>query len=228
MAYSIEEILHYGREWSFHKTSPNGRWRSWEHCYTVFSSCKGVELSDADYDFLALHLGFYLASWGMYRGSCFVLHRDYKIHIPAVKAIMNPDYHCLWDIKCADYLAEPNNLTQLMAVSYDLMQHYDPIRDEVSVALGKEEPESDLSQTLITKILMGTMGCVPAYDTLFVKGRRGVIRERSYSRESITALSKLWVRHEVEFEALRAEVSSPGLLYPQMKVIDMCFNSRGQ
>ena len=227
MSYNIEEIIQYGRDWSFHKGSPNGRWKSWEHCYTVFLLHKGNKLSDGDANYLALNLGFYLASWRMYRGSSFILSRDYKIHIPAVKALMNPEYLRLWDIKCADYLTDNNGLGQLMSVSYDLLDIYSQIRDEVAVESGKAEPSAELSQTLITKILMGVMGCVPAYDTYFIKGRQGVIQERSYSRESINALSKLWVNHETAFEMLRADVSSPGLLYLQMKVIDMCFNSRG-
>ncbi len=40
-------------------------------------------------DMLALHLGFYLASWGMYRGSSFLLQKDYKVHVPIVKIIIN-------------------------------------------------------------------------------------------------------------------------------------------
>jgi hypothetical protein len=74
---------------------------------------------------------------------------------------------------------------------------------------------------------MGTMGCTPAYDTQFIEGRKNVLRERTYSRSSILALSRFWLEHEKEFENLREEVSSEGLLYPQMKVLDMCFNARG-
>ena len=230
MRYSIDEIIQCGRDWSYHKISPNGRWRSWEHCYSLFAEYKDkkMSMSDDDYDYLSLHLAFYLASWGMYRGSCFILHRDYKIHIPTIKALMKPDYNCLWDIKCSDYLDNANNILQLMHVTDNLLDIYLPIRDEVSVALGKGEPESELSQTLVTKILMGTLGRVPAFDTLFIEGRKGVIRERKYNSESIRALSRFWVKHETEFETLRLEVSSPELLYPQFKVLDMCFNRRGQ
>jgi len=52
---------------------PHGRYRSWEHCYAAFADAfdqveRGEEV---DYDHLGLHLAFYLASWGMYRGSVF-------------------------------------------------------------------------------------------------------------------------------------------------------------
>lgn len=41
-----------------------------------------------------------------------------------------------------------------------LEQYYDKIRHEVK----EQELKNQLSFTLITKILMGTLGCVPAYD----------------------------------------------------------------
>ena len=36
----------------------------------------------------------------------------------------------------------------------------------------KFSTKNNLSETLITKILMGTLGCVPAYDRYFVKGNK--------------------------------------------------------
>lgn len=38
------------------------RYRSWDICYNAFNS-------KVETDNLSLHLAFYLASWGMYRGS---------------------------------------------------------------------------------------------------------------------------------------------------------------
>lgn len=48
------------------------RYRSWEHCYRFFRRAGAAEISNQR-DHAALHLGFYLASWGMYRGSSFLL-----------------------------------------------------------------------------------------------------------------------------------------------------------
>ena len=52
------------------RANENGRSRSWEHCYRVFRDARTNPSPDCDY--LSLHLAFYLASWGMYRG--LVLH----------------------------------------------------------------------------------------------------------------------------------------------------------
>ena len=53
------------------RANENGRSRSWEHCYRVFRDARTDP--SPDYDYLSLHLAFYLASWGMYRGSSFLL-----------------------------------------------------------------------------------------------------------------------------------------------------------
>lgn len=65
------------------KADRNGRYRSWEHCYKCFHDARNN--SDPDYDYMSLQLAFYLASWGMYRGSSFLLQKDYKVHIPVVE-----------------------------------------------------------------------------------------------------------------------------------------------
>ena len=50
------------------------RYKSWEYCYQNFIEARNRELNRSDIDALSLHLAFYLASWGMYRGSSFLLH----------------------------------------------------------------------------------------------------------------------------------------------------------
>ena len=80
------------------KVDENGRYRSWEHCYSYFIKARGSQ--EIDYDYLSLQLAFYLASWGMYRGSSFLLQKDYKVHIPVVKELLNEKYDVLAGIDC--------------------------------------------------------------------------------------------------------------------------------
>ena len=56
------------------KSDENCRYRSWEYCYSHFVEVRGSK--EIDYDYLSLQLSFYLASWGMYRGSSFLLQKD--------------------------------------------------------------------------------------------------------------------------------------------------------
>lgn len=58
---------------------------SWRYCYNAFSDPSATRES------LALHLGFYLASWGMMRGSSFLREFDYTVHLPIVDILRSPD-----------------------------------------------------------------------------------------------------------------------------------------
>ena len=68
------------------KTDRHNRYDSWKHCFNTFGDL------NQENDYLALHLGFYLASWGMYRGSAALLQKSYKIHIGAVAIIKEYKY----------------------------------------------------------------------------------------------------------------------------------------
>lgn len=145
------------------KIDENGRYRSWEHCYSHFIKARGSK--EIDYDYLSLQLAFYLASWGMYRGSSFLLQKDYKVHIPVVKELLSKEYDALAGIECIEFRKECNQQL-LREINSFLGQYYDKIRREVK----GQELKNQLSFTLITKILMGTLGCVPAYDRYFIAG----------------------------------------------------------
>src|SRR5687768_10268886 len=73
-----------------------GRYRSWEHCYRFFRqfATPGVVI---DRQTAALQLAFYLASWGMYRGSSFLLQYDYTVHLAVVDRLAQPCFAPLWD-----------------------------------------------------------------------------------------------------------------------------------
>lgn len=110
------------------KVDENGRYRSWEHCYSHF--IKARRSQEIDYDYLSLQLAFYLASWGMYRGSSFLLRKDYKVHIPVVKELLSEKYDVLAGIKCVSF-REKSNQQLLLDINSFLGQYYDKIRREV-------------------------------------------------------------------------------------------------
>lgn len=164
------------------KAGENGRYRSGEHCYSYF--IKGRSSKEIDYDYLSLQLAFYLTSWGMYRGSSFLLQKDYKVHIPVVKELLSKKYDALAGIECIDFRKESNQRL-LQDIDLFLEQYYDKIRREVKA----QELKNQLSFTLITKILMGTLGCVPAYDRYFVAGiKNQKVATGSYNLKSIMQL----------------------------------------
>ena len=199
------------------RTRENGRSRSWEHCYRVFRDARTDPSPDCDY--LSLHLAFYLASWGMYRGSSFLLQKDYKVLVPIVEEILKPEYDCLFGVACAD-LRESEIQDRLENLNKYIAKHFEPIRDEVA---GREVP-TPVSPVLITKILMGTLGCVPAYDRFFVDGiKKYKVTTQEYSPKSVLKLVDFYEAHNDRLEEARRGMQCEDLTYPQMKLLDMGF-----
>ena len=203
------------------RANENGRSRSWEHCYRVFRDARTDP--SPDYDYLSLHLAFYLASWGMYRGSSFLLQKDYKVHTPIVEEILKPEYDCLFGLACTD--VRNNDIwAQLKKLSDYISDYFDPIRKEVR----GRAVASSVSPVLITKILMGTLGCVPAYDRFFQDGVATYkVTTREYSPESVRRLVDFYEEHNDRLEEARRGMRTDDLIYPQMKLLDMGFWQTG-
>ena len=199
------------------RANENGRSRSWEHCYRVFRDARTDPSPDCDY--LSLHLAFYLASWGMYRGSSFLLQKDYKVLVPIVEKILKPEYDCLFGLACTD-LRNNDVRAQLKKLYDDIAEHFWPIRNEVA----GREIASSVSPILVTKILMGTLGCVPAYDRFFQDGVATYkVTTREYSSNSVLKLVDFYEEHNDRLEEARRGMRVGDLIYPQMKLLDMGF-----
>ncbi len=199
------------------KKDENGRYRSWEHCYSNFINAR--DNKNAELDYLSLQLAFYLASWGMYRGSSFLLQKDYKIHIPVVKELLKEEYDPLAGIDCVE-LKRKENQRLLENINAFLDEYYSNIRDEVK----NIKVRNQLSSTLITKILMGTLGCVPAYDRYFISGiKKQKVASGNYNMKSIIQLVDFYEKNIVELENIRKDMKVNGMAYPQMKILDMAF-----
>ena len=81
-----------------------------------------------------------------------------------------------------------------------------------------------MSPVLITKILMGTLGCVPAYDRFFVDGiKKYKVTTQEYSLKSVRKLAEFYEAHNDRLEKARHGMQTEDLTYPQMKLLDMGF-----
>lgn len=199
------------------KQEPNSRYCSWEYCYSSFCHARGKE--DVDFDYLSLQLAFYLASWGMYRGSSFLLQKDYKIHIPVIEELLKEKYDSLSGIKCLEFRKEINQRL-LGELNEFIRDHYDAVRSSVK----KREIKNDVSYTLITKILMGTLGCVPAYDRFFISGIKSRnVATGTYSIKSVLQLADFYENNAGKLDEVQKSMMVFDLPYPQMKIIDMGF-----
>ena len=154
---------------------------------------------DPDFDYLSLQLVFYLASWGMYRGSSFLLQKDYRIHIPVVKELLNPKYDPLAGIEYVEY-----RKPVMQNLLKDINTYFESYYNEVRLQVKEAEPKNKLSDTLITKVLMGTLGCVPAYDRYFIVGLKDQkVSTGLYNMRSLLRLADFYKENQDQREAGR-------------------------
>ena len=189
---------------------PHHRYRSWEHCHRFFRA-RPRETLLADKDTAALHLAFYLASWGMLRGSTFLLQKAYTAHTGVVERLLSPEFAGLWQQEVGSGRPDEALLTTIVGLV-----------DAVEAAYAPFGPATD---TLITKVILGTIGCLPAVDRFFVDGFRKC--GYPYSRLNAEFIVRILMFCNKYVDALRTEQdrieAAGGMRYPLMKLADMYF-----
>jgi hypothetical protein len=193
---------------------PTARYTSFDYCFNHFQSqhdlgfaelgsASGMELS-------CLHLGFYLASWGMLRGSSVLLRRSIKHFAPVIDVIASADMN-VWEIDAHAYTDE--SIERLT---------------DTATHLRSALPEG-ASDILVTKIMLGVFGCVPAFDTYFKKGF-GV---STFGRKSLSRVGRFYQDNSGVIDAHRVPTLDFGSgtettrKYTRAKVIDMIFFVEG-
>jgi hypothetical protein len=157
-----------------------------------------------------LQLGFYLASWGMLRGSADLLRRSAKHLVPVIEAIVssNPS---LWEIDVNSY----------GDTAYTVIF-------EGANRIPASFPEG-ASDILVSKIMLGTYGCVPAFDTYFKKGfgvttfgPKALRKVSGFYRENASIIDSHCVA-TIDFHSGR----ETQFKYTRAKVVDMIFFVEG-
>lgn len=190
----------------------NHRYRSWEYCYKVFS--EPCDFSKERVDYLALHLAWYLGSWGMLRNS-FLQDKDYKVHVPVVEILMDSKWEALRGLSAENFI-NPSLADKIMELIDEIANCY------------QKYAGGTPTDTLLTKIVLGTIGCVPAYDRYFTYAvRKTGIASGIFGKKSLIQLGIFYLKHNDEMEALRRLCPSEIVSYPPAKVIDMCFFGYG-
>ena len=204
------------------------RVRSWESCYVFFHENKGKLLATANtvhdkaasdlWKTAGLQLGFYLASYGMFRGSTKQL------------GINNFGYERLLKNIASDLVAKKKNFDCSLS----------DLRLSVEKALTNPPfSHENPSPILITKILMGISGRSPAFDTQFGQGLSAFKKENTKypslkkMHATLTSLEdweKIAAIPEVQkkFESLSPVFLDSNKPYPTIKVLDLYFWKLGK
>ena len=205
---NIESVIEYYKS----KSKPEDRFTSFDYCYNYFRSTTDLE---KDIEKSCLVLGFYLASWGMFRGSSFLLDCSVKRFESTIKYI-NEQKKSVWSIDVDNY---EENIVNIIEI-------YNGIKDRLIL-----NRESDL--TLITKILLGVFGFIPAFDSNFCdtfrvlsKGKCGF---RKVNKKSLCFIHNFYQENKQTIDNLSAKTFTTDFLtegktiinYPKAKIIDM-------
>ena len=128
---------------------------------------------------------------------------------------MGEEWNNLWDIDFVSF-KEPACAEKVMELSTRISEIY---RDRLKVGTPTE--------TLLTKILLGTLCCVPAYDTYFKKALKLTgVATQAFSKKSLIKLGEFYSDHVTEFQELQAHCSGR-VPYPSAKIVDMSFFEYG-
>lgn len=199
---------------------PKERYSSFDYCFNYFQDFaeKGnaIELSSPlNIQMSCLHLGFYLASWGMLRGSSFLLEKSIKFYEPLIEKIAAADKR-LWKIDVDSY--SDDNITLLLEFCHSIAESF--------------ERKVKLTDTLTTKIMLGVFANVPAYDDFFRKG----FHVHSFGKRTLKVVEQFYLENKKEIDAAAAHFSTYDFYsgektprrYPKAKIIDMIGFIEGQ
>lgn len=187
---------------------PRGRDASFDYCYSYFYSFyqKGKLKDIANNENMqlsCLHLGFYLASWGMLRGSTILSKKSIKYYDELLKKISEMDKK-LWEIDVDNYSEE--NIKLLIQCKEDIKKIFD-----------------FATETLVTKIMLGVFGNIPAFDQYFIKWvgvnkvtEKSLKKIKRFYEENKDAIDSFDVK-TLDFETLK----ETKIKYTKAKLIDM-------
>jgi hypothetical protein len=152
----------------------------------------------------------------MYRGSSFLLSHAHTVHRAVIDTLAQRRFLPLWGAEFDG--ADAADLVPLtLDAAGAIRASYQPF----SSMVGSLPP----TDTLVTKVILGTLGCLPACDRYFISGFKRAGFAYSY-------LNRPFIERVVDFccknrRALRAEQARierrHQCRYPLMKLVDMHF-----
>ncbi|VVP63723.1 hypothetical protein PS907_00603 [Pseudomonas fluorescens] len=208
------------------QTSPGNeypRLKAWEFLYEYIwdeSRPRWADLiSEEQIDTTALHIGFYLANWGMFRGSSELLQNSNLDLMKAVaKKLFTGQGPELLELSMNDFAADAPNL-----------MYNQKLLDAVLGSLETLPTDVSWTATLKSKILMGVWGECPALDRFYIAACRKLLPRRPFitaaSGKGLTALAG--VVRQLNVRPMPLKTGRLKLPYPTARVMDMALFQYG-
>ena len=222
MEYKRDNIQDMIDEFQSKNKDRTERYTSFDYCFNHFKQPSEYILKDMEKSCLAI--GFYLASWGMLRGSSFLLTKSIQHYKPLVKYIASADKN-LWDIDVDNYTTD-TNIDKIITV-------YSEIKE---IIIGDDNKYAHL--TLVTKIMLGVFGMIPAFDSFFCKSFKEIFNGCGFTvvnQKSLKCISDFYIANKIDIDTASNDIftkeytsfQSTKFNYTKAKIIDMYGFTRG-
>ena len=197
------------------QTFTRTRYASFDYCFNYFQDARDAQetagLARGDQlELSCLHLGFYLASWGMMRGRGGLHGRSLQELVRVVQAIAD-EPAATWQLDVPGY--SETGIGAVLALA-------DRIRAAYTFTA---------SPVLVTKTMLGVFGCIPAFDRFFRLG----FGDAALDRATLTMISDFYTANKSALHATRIPTldfttrTDTRRCYTQAKIIDMIFFQEG-
>lgn len=197
------------------------RYYSFDHCYTYFQKhYSELEQNEEVLDSMALHLFSYLASWGMMRNE-FMIQSNYTLHKDVCEIIA----------KEMDGLYKNPSTDSLISLGKRIKNIYKD-KTFLKLTVGKngihmeKKHISRVSDTLVTKILLGTTGLVPAYDRFAKRAMKEYGISNTFNAKSLNTLEEFAKVNAAAISKIQKDNKCVEN-YPVMKIVDMFLWQKG-
>ncbi len=197
----------------------NGRYVSYDHIRKAFLYNRDKENMR---DYITLNLYAYLASWGMLRNS-FLMQKDYLFSRPVVDVLCSEKYKPLINYNPFTDTGYKNvslieELVKDIRKCYKGKEYYDEGSNKAKVI-------DNVTDTLVSKIILGTIGCTIAYDRYVRSSLERYKFIQKLSTDSFIQLREFAKSNELIIKKELSRLDNE--IYTPMKILDMYFYEKG-
>jgi hypothetical protein len=194
--------------------TPGARYASFDYCFNHFQEAheagETAHLADEGHLLLScLQLGFYLASWGMMRGSGDLLQRSVRELVPVIEAIAT-EPAATWKLDADSYA---DTADEVLALAQRIRKAFTVVASDI----------------LVTKTMLGVFGCIPALDRFFRSG----FGCHTLCKAALTRIGQFYQDNQTKIDAQQIFTldfttgCDTARTYPKAKIIDMIFFQEG-
>jgi hypothetical protein len=196
---------------------------SFDHCYSFFRSNR----NDNDIEKSCVMLWYFLSSWGMLRNG-FLRKRNAK-HLENLIEYIVAAPISDWEIDVDNY--SPKNIERLIKI-------YKDIKEKIQFP-----GENEASITLVTKVMLGVFGNVPAFDINFTTGFSKIFSAKKpkygftvFNDASLNCIKEFYEANQEIINKYSSETkifdfksgNKSFIHYPKAKIIDLYGFRRGE